>query len=221
MIEKVHERSGNVNHSFKTHVGPSIPGRCPECNSSLHVAGPMWSGPLHDSEFVAKVLVHLEDNQAQYGTSTRMKGMLTVAKEELDSPFFFTPSRLAGFFHCTCPSLDEVASALLHAGHKVSRSHACPGSLKSTATRAEVHDVFRSWIKLHPVKMENISEGSPAKFLLDKEPRVEANFKRHPHSVTAASKVKLVRYQQNPTSHWGPGTKAGSGTKRKRGSEDE
>jgi tRNA G26 N,N-dimethylase Trm1 len=45
------------------------------------IAGPMWSGPLHDSEFVAKVLAHLEDNEDQYGTSTRMKGMLTVAQE--------------------------------------------------------------------------------------------------------------------------------------------
>jgi tRNA G26 N,N-dimethylase Trm1 len=45
------------------------------------VAGPMWSGPIHDSEFVANVLGHLETNQDKYGTSTRMKGMLTVAKE--------------------------------------------------------------------------------------------------------------------------------------------
>lgn len=45
------------------------------------MAGPMWSGPIHDSEFVTKVLEHLADNVDKYGTSTRMKGMLTVAKE--------------------------------------------------------------------------------------------------------------------------------------------
>jgi len=65
--------------------------------------------------------------------------------------------------------------------------------------------------------MENIKEGSPAKKLLEKEPEFEANFKRHPE-VSSLSKVKLVRYQQNPTSHWGPGSKAGA-KKRKR--EDE
>jgi tRNA (guanine26-N2/guanine27-N2)-dimethyltransferase len=53
----------------------------------------------------------------------------------------------------------------------VSRSHACPGSLKTTGTREDVHDIFRSWIKLHPVKMENIAENSSAKTLLNKEPR--------------------------------------------------
>jgi tRNA (guanine26-N2/guanine27-N2)-dimethyltransferase len=55
-----------------------------------------------------------------------MKGMLTVAKEvklppldqsratlscsqELEIPFFFTPSKIASFFHCNSPSLDQIA----------------------------------------------------------------------------------------------------------------
>jgi len=41
----------------------------------------MWSGPLHNSEFVGGVLEHVDGNLDKYGTSTRMKGMLTVAKE--------------------------------------------------------------------------------------------------------------------------------------------
>ncbi|KAH7926309.1 N2,N2-dimethylguanosine tRNA methyltransferase [Leucogyrophana mollusca] len=221
MVEKVHERSGSTNRLFKTQVGPPVPQKCTECSSVLHVSGPMWSGPIQDSSFISKVLEHLETNQDKYGTSTRMKGMLTVAKEELNSPFYFTPSRVAGFFHSTCPPLDDVASALLHAGHDVSRSHACPGSLKTNATRQDVHDVFRSWVKKHPVKMEKISDQSPAYQLLGKEPRVEANFKRHPRSVTQSSQVKLVRYQQNPTPHWGPGSRADSGTKRKRDDNEE
>lgn len=41
----------------------------------------MWSGTLHDTEFVTNVLKHVEENEDKYGTSARMKGMLTVAKE--------------------------------------------------------------------------------------------------------------------------------------------
>lgn len=41
----------------------------------------MWSGRLHDPDFVGKVLAHIEENKSHYGTSSRMKGMLTVAKE--------------------------------------------------------------------------------------------------------------------------------------------
>ncbi|CCM02381.1 uncharacterized protein FIBRA_04476 [Fibroporia radiculosa] len=220
MTEKIHEASGTVNYHFKAHTGPTVPSKCPECNFPLHLSGPMWSGPIHDPAFVTKVLEHLETNEDKYGTSTRMKGMLTVAKEELDTPFYFTPAKVASSFHCTCPSLDEVASALLHAGHQVSRSHACAGSLKTTAARADVHDVFRSWVKTHPVKMDKVSETSPTHCLLSKEPKVEADFTRHPKSVTPSSKVKLVRYQTNPTPHWGPGKKAGSGKRKREGDEE-
>lgn len=221
IVEKAHERTGNVNLQFKTQAGPPVPQKCTECGSALHVAGPMWSGPLHNNIFISKVLEHLESNQDRYSTAVRMKGMLTVANEELHVPFYFTPSRIAGLFHSVCPPLDDVASALLNAGHIVSRSHALPGSLKTGATRQDVHDIFRSWVKTHPVRMDKVSETALARQLLAKEARVEANFTRHPRSVTQASKVKLVRYQQNPTPNWGPGTKAGSGTKRKREEENE
>ena len=81
MTERVNDRSGNATTLFKTHVGPPVPEKCPECGSSLHVAGPMWNGPIHDSQFIGRILEHLEGNEGKYGTSTRMKGMLTVAKE--------------------------------------------------------------------------------------------------------------------------------------------
>ncbi|KAI8998564.1 N2,N2-dimethylguanosine tRNA methyltransferase [Trametes punicea] len=211
---------GNVTLHFKVHTGPPVPERCPECNSVFHVAGPMWSGPIHDKDFVSSVLSHVEANEDKYGTSARMKGMLTVAKEELDTPFYFTPSKIASHFHCVCPSLDETASALLHAGHKVSRSHACAGSLKTSATYPDIHDIFRSWVKTHPVRMDKVSENSPTRQLLSKEPKFEANFKHHPDSVTASSKVKLVRYQQNPAPNWGPGAKPGGKRKREQDGDD-
>lgn len=89
MTEKFNDRSGNTNVLFKTHVGPPVPEKCPECESPLHVAGPMWNGRIHDPQFVGRILEHLEDNGNNYGTSTRMRGMLSVAKEVGTlSPFF-------------------------------------------------------------------------------------------------------------------------------------
>ncbi|KAE9391642.1 N2 N2-dimethylguanosine tRNA methyltransferase [Gymnopus androsaceus JB14] len=205
----------NVNLLFKTQPGPPVGNKCAECDSILHLAGPMWSGPIHDTDFVSKVLEHTETNTEQYGTAARMKGMLTVAKEELHTPFYFTPTKVAGFFHCQTPSLEETTSALLHAGHQVSRSHASPGSLKTTGSSQDIMDVFRSWVKKNPIK--NVSETSPALRLLAKEPRVEANFTKHPRSVTSSSKVKIVRYPEMPA-NWGPGSRpvAKGGNKRKR-----
>jgi len=220
-VTKTSETSGQITSIFRTQAGPLIPDKCTECDSVLHIAGPMWSGQLHDPDFVGKVLQHLESSKDRYGTAARMKGMLTVAQEELQTPFYFTPSRVASHFHCTTPSLDVMASALLNAGHSISRSHACPGSLKTNASHRELHDIFRSWVKLHPIKTDNISERSPTHRLLAKEPVTVANFDKHPLSVTASAKVKLVRYQENPK-HSGPGKKASAKTtvKRKRSTDE-
>ncbi|KAJ7172448.1 N2,N2-dimethylguanosine tRNA methyltransferase [Mycena filopes] len=211
VTENVHP-NGSINYNFKLQTGPPVMDKCPQCDSALHMAGPMWSAPIHNSEFIGKVLEHLGTNETQYGTASRMRGMLTVTKEELpNTPFYFTPTKVAKFFHCTTPSFADVASALLHAGHKISRSHASAGSVKTSATYADIFDIYRSWIKLHPVKTANFSEASPAHRLLAKEPQIEANFTKHPDSTKFTSRVNLVRYQENPTSHWGPGTKAVSG----------
>jgi tRNA G26 N,N-dimethylase Trm1 len=49
----------------------------------------MWSGQLHNPDFIGKVLEHLEMSKDQYGTAARMKGMLTVAQEVRIIPLSF------------------------------------------------------------------------------------------------------------------------------------
>ncbi len=39
VTEKKHEASGNINYNFRTHPGPVVSDRCPECESALHVSG--------------------------------------------------------------------------------------------------------------------------------------------------------------------------------------
>ncbi|KAF8550284.1 N2,N2-dimethylguanosine tRNA methyltransferase [Imleria badia] len=219
VVERTNEQSGAVNLQYKTASGPPVNSACPECGYTMHLAGPMWSGPLHNPDFVAKVVGHVDRNAKNYGTSTRMKGMLAVAQEELDVPFYFTPGKVAGTFHCSTPSLGDVASALLNAGHKVSRSHASPGSLKTTASRDVIHDVFRAWAQRHPVRTDRISVTAPAAKLLNKAIQTPIDFKKHPESVTRTTDVRIVRYQQNPAPNWGPGSRAGG--KRKRAGSDE
>jgi tRNA (guanine26-N2/guanine27-N2)-dimethyltransferase len=44
MVEKPQGRSGGVNYSFKTHSGPTVPDKCPECRSTLHVGSRVSAG---------------------------------------------------------------------------------------------------------------------------------------------------------------------------------
>jgi len=40
----------------------------------------MWIGPLHDTDFVDKMLQHADSAEAKYETLQRIKGMITLAR---------------------------------------------------------------------------------------------------------------------------------------------
>ncbi|KAI9249791.1 N2,N2-dimethylguanosine tRNA methyltransferase [Phascolomyces articulosus] len=204
--------NGNERHVPGT--GPPVDEHCRNCGNTHHVGGPAWGAPLHDKEFVNKMLEHVKENESNYGTHTRMKGMLSVISEELDTPLYWTLQRLCGTIHCTSIPLQDLNSAILNAGYKVSGSHCGPATIKTDAPSHILWDILRAFVKKHPVTMANIAENSPARAILAKEPSIEVNFKRHPDAVPKSQSIKLVRYQINPTANWGPKARAG-GKKRK------
>ena len=127
-MEKSRKGSRRANLQFKTHPGPPIseemsrvqfnPPRkshldvglglmlfYPTVYEWLWVPGPMWSVPIQTQSSSAKFSNTLKSLLEDMGTEARMEGMLIVAKEELDNPSCFTPSKIAGTLHCECPPL--------------------------------------------------------------------------------------------------------------------
>lgn len=56
-VEKVQERSGNVNIVFKTQAGPPVPQKCTECGSALHVSRTNQLGSRVTSQVRGRLLV--------------------------------------------------------------------------------------------------------------------------------------------------------------------
>ncbi|WAR61196.1 hypothetical protein PtB15_13B448 [Puccinia triticina] len=142
-----------TNASCQNACGPPMPGAtCEECGGKLHVAGLLWSGPLHDPGFCDKILEVVEADREPLKTAERIRGMVGLAncpfgKVSSRGPvFFFTPAKLWGLFKCTSPSLLTVGWAILNAGFTLSRSYCQPGSIKTDAPRAFIHDLMKTWI---------------------------------------------------------------------------
>ncbi|KAJ3206244.1 tRNA methyltransferase 1 [Clydaea vesicula] len=190
-----------------------VDSKCIECGSSITVAGPLYSGPLHDVTFVKKMIDHVKNNPKKFGTEVRMTGMLTLISEELEDPFYYAIDKLCQVVHCSTPALKLVTSALLNQGYKFSASHCLSGSLKTNAPSTVLWDVIRSHSKL--TKSREAKEGEIVmKNILSKDVKVQADFSIHKDCESQSRKFKLVRYQENPTPNWGPGSRA-KGKKRK------
>ncbi|OTA57767.1 dimethylguanosine tRNA methyltransferase [Hypoxylon sp. EC38] len=169
-------------------MAPTTDRFCKECGTKMHLAGPMYGGPLHSNDFIKKILDDLPNAPDDvYGTKQRIEGMLQTALEEFISPledglqsskedefaavepypFFFHPTGLARVVHCICPDEDSFRGALRHLGYQVTRSHCKPGSLKTNAPWSVIWHIMREWVRQKaPVNVENIKENTPAYTLL-------------------------------------------------------
>ncbi|XP_072395920.1 tRNA (guanine(26)-N(2))-dimethyltransferase isoform X1 [Diabrotica undecimpunctata] len=199
-ITKTGEK-GNV--KFKIPTGPPVSPNCEHCGNTHHIGGPIWSAPLHSSEFVKEVI---DIAPEKLGTIRRIHGVLNVISEELlDVPLYYTFEKLCSTIHVEQPPMMVIRSAILNAGYRVSFTHMNKTSIKTDAPTKVVWDIMRCWEQLHPAAKKRLTEDTPAFRILSQKPEKEYSFKLHPDANPASKKMGLVRFQENPTAHWGPG----------------
>nr|XP_012807664.2 tRNA (guanine(26)-N(2))-dimethyltransferase [Jaculus jaculus] len=206
------DASGRV--KFSAACGPPVTPECEHCGQRHQLGGPMWAEPIHDLDFVSRVLEAVSANPSRFRTSQRIQGMLSVITEELpDVPLYYTLDQLSSTIHCNTPRLLQLRSALLHAGFRVSLSHACKNAVKTDAPASALWDIMRCWEKECPVKRDRLSESSPAFRILSVEPRLQANFTIREDANPSSRQRGLKRFQANPEANWGPRPRARPGGK--------
>lgn len=204
--------AGRVKYSAA--CGPPVTPECEHCGQRHQLGGPLWIEPIHDLDFVGRVLEAVSTNPSRFHTSERIRGVLSVITEELpDVPLYYTLDQLSSTIHCSTPSLLQLRSALLHAGFRVSLSHACKNAVKTDAPASALWDIMRCWEKQCPVKRERLSETSPAFRILSVEPRLQANFTIRDDANPSSRQQGLKRFQANPEANWGPRPRARPGGK--------
>ena len=122
----------NTKFQYPKLQGP-ISSNCQYCGISYNVAGPMYAGNLHNREFIDKVLKINESSDKEiYATHERIKGMLTLASNELDdAPFFFNLNQLCSIFKSPPISIEQYTKAVGNLGYKVSLTHAKKNCVKT------------------------------------------------------------------------------------------
>lgn len=212
-FQRMGRRTSNGNQmKYSAATGPSVGPECEHCGHRHQLGGPIWAEPIHDQAFVQRVLTSVSVNPSRFGTSRRIEGVLSMITEELeDVPLYYTVDSLSSTVHCNTPPLLQFRSALLHAGHRVSLSHACKNAIKTDAPPKVLWDIMRCWERNNPVKREKLSPTSPAFKILSSEPSLEACFTVREDANPQSRKKHLTRFQENPQAFWGPKARAKAG----------
>jgi len=146
------------------------PSRCNETGAPFKVGGPIWLGPMHDTEVVKQALSCLtqqqkdDNNKMILKTKNRLLGLLTSASEELsDVPLYYTLPDLSRTLSVTTPPMNQFRSALQNAGYRVSGYHKEPHAVKTDAPNSVVWDIMRVWCQTHKKEESTTTKASKKK----------------------------------------------------------
>ena len=192
-------KNGDIFYTHTSALAPSANVLCQHCGFKTHQAGPMWGGPLHNPQFIQRILDMVPSLDTNiYGTIPRIEGMLSVAlHEHLDDactpvidpkslpdrpipttnpvarsnhPFFFHPSSLARVLHCVAPSDAALRGALKGLGYRVTRSHTKAGSMTTDAPWGIIWEIMREWVRQKsPIKKDSIKKGTACWAIMHKD----------------------------------------------------
>uniref|UniRef100_A0A915DCW1 tRNA (guanine(26)-N(2))-dimethyltransferase n=1 Tax=Ditylenchus dipsaci TaxID=166011 RepID=A0A915DCW1_9BILA len=172
--------------------------QCVHCGAkTIHMAGPIYTAPMHDTEFVKRLLQGIKETPQddRLGTHERMLGVLTVVSEEIhDVPLYYEHDQLMAVVKCTVPKHLLVRSAIINAGFKCSISHCNAKALKTDAPVTFLWDFARYWNNVNP---EKFPDGSSARTILSAKNSYVINFTTNPLAIPRSRTDCLLRFQDN------------------------
>ncbi len=112
--------------------------KCPVCGHATSLAGPLWLGMLHDSDFCGELLGELEKR----GFKDALK-LITTCRGELDIPMHYDYHKLCKSLGITAMPTDELILALKERGFQASRTHFSGISFKTDAGMEEIKGIVR------------------------------------------------------------------------------
>jgi tRNA (guanine26-N2/guanine27-N2)-dimethyltransferase len=110
--------------------------KCELCRSAMRTGGQMWAGPLHDREFVKKMLGQDPDRHS--------KKVLDAAAEEASGiPYYFRADEISAKLRTNPHSVQKIIEKLQSAGFAASRTALNPGAFKTDARIDRILEALR------------------------------------------------------------------------------
>lgn len=122
----------NCGHRFSSEYvsGP----KCELCQHKMRVGGQLWTGPLHEKEFVAKMAE---------GADRQNKKILDAAADEINTPYYFRADEISSKLKTNPHSVPKIIEKLRAAGYQASKASMNFGGFKTDARIDRIIDVLR------------------------------------------------------------------------------
>lgn len=179
----------------------------PLTGGKLQIAGPIYTGPLHNKEFCQKLMDNLPTMQYVRQFAPNIEATLNTCIREIESPLYYSIDNMCSLVRASCPSRAVVVSALSRLGFKCSLTHCKAGMLKTNAPPEAIWDVIRSWYFNEGKKLP---ENPKARSILSAKNRYEINLEVDPEiKKKLLDEKRICKFYENPSKGFGPKSAAG------------
>jgi tRNA (guanine26-N2/guanine27-N2)-dimethyltransferase len=110
-------------------------GKCDLCSAGLCIGGQLWTGHLHDKEFVKKMLEQDPDNQCK-------KVLEAAAEEASEIPYYFRADEISSKLKSNTLPIERILEKLHAAGFVASKTALNTSAFKTNARIDSVLDVL-------------------------------------------------------------------------------
>ncbi|UCH87943.1 MAG: tRNA (guanine(10)-N(2))-dimethyltransferase [Thermoplasmata archaeon] len=126
----VHNRSNNHRYSAPE----------PESNDNVYSIGPLWLGPLNDSDFVSSLNV----SRNHFGSRTQLKKMCSIWPEESEMPpWHFDINNVASKLKIQPRKFKAIQQILVANGFSMVPTHFSPQGFKTDATMEDLRKLLK------------------------------------------------------------------------------
>lgn len=136
--DKMIDRLGFLYHCF-TCNNRGVEEECMFCKKKMSKAGMLWIDNIFDKYFIDKMLHAYDQTLDKYCNK-----VLTIAKDELDMPLYYTIDEISKQLKIAPPRLEKVIEILKKEGFEASRTSLMLNGFKTNVNYAQISDIIES-----------------------------------------------------------------------------
>jgi tRNA (guanine26-N2/guanine27-N2)-dimethyltransferase len=134
-------------------MAPLVDARCPRCEHSLRVAGPLWCGDIQDSDFISG-MIEKSEKLVLNRRKDAMKLLKLCKVESKAPPTFYEIHTICSKLKISAPPLMELLDLLKAAGYMASPTHFTPTGIKTSAPLELVEELIEELVERRNINPE-------------------------------------------------------------------
>ena len=175
----------------------------PYTGTPLKICGPVYCGPLHNKEFIKKVINKIPQ-MTHIHTVSRMNAVLNTCFSEIGYPFYYDISNISNIIKSSNPPRALVISEIERHGYQTSLSHCKQNVIKTNAPNELIIDIMKQF---YIQEKKNLPEDqtSVAYQILSSPFHFDIQLNINEEVEIRLRKEKQIcKFYENPASNFGP-----------------